>query len=527
MLFLVSLVSLFDLAFAGSAPEVQLGAPYKVVDAAEKEYFKVGKEMVSVKVDGDDLTVQHFNVDTLTQTSALTAKIPDGGQLESLVGFDDTVVLFYSVWDKKNEKEQLFFEALDPKTGTFPAEGQRIVVVDGKITGTLMSTGFYNISTRGKFKIHHASDGKMLMVEYRKKPVTRDDSVSHDVIGVGVFGPGMTEQWHREFRMPYTEEKMDRLATSVDPSGTAYLLAKVREGEGSKEEVDGEPNYHVEVLKMDARSPEISATPISFAGKFVQTMAIFDAGPAGLVGAGLYNNGETRGSVEGFFTVALGTSATPVFHEIPKEVAQQYATEREKRKIEKKGAAAALPFMVLERLITYADGGMTLIAEQEWVEVTTYRSSNGTYTTTYVYHFEDMLLARVDGAGKLKWMRRVPKAQAGARDPGGLSFEHFQAGGRQFVLYFDNVKNLNLPDDETPAVHIDGRGGFLTAMSIDDTTGVATKLSVFDSTDVQGTELFQVGADRIIPISDTTFVMEAYKKKKEDVLVRVTLPSTP
>lgn len=519
MLFLLSL------AFAGSTPEVQLGTPYKVVDAADKEYFKVGKEMVSVKVDGDDLIVQHFDVDTLTQTSSLRAKIPDGGQLESLVGFDDSVVLFYSVWDKKNEKEQLFYEALDPKTGTFPAEGQRIVVVDGKVTGTLMSTGFYNISTRGKFKIHHASDGKMLMVEYRKRPEKRDDSVSHDVIGVGVFGPGMKEAWHREFRMPYTEEKMDRLATSVDPSGTAYLLAKVREGEGSEEVVDGEPNYHVEVLKMDATAAEIATTPIEFSGKFVQTMAIFDAGPAGLVGAGLYNNGKIRGSADGFFTVALGKTSTPVFHEIPKEIAQQYATEGEKRKAEKKGAAAALPFMTLERLITYEDGGMTLIAEQEWVEVTTYRSSNGTYTTTYVYHFEDMLLARVDGTGTLRWMRRIPKEQAGARNPGGLSFEHFQAGGRQYVLYFDNVKNLNLPDDQTPAVHIDGRGGFLTAMAIDDSTGAGTKLSIFDSTDVNGTELFQVGVDRIIPISDTTFVMEAYKKKKEDVLVRVTLPS--
>lgn len=520
---MLSLLSL-SLALAAPAPVVELGTPYPVVDAAEKEYFKVGEEMVSVKVDGDDLVVQHFDVATLSQVSSAKAKIPDGGQLESLVGFDNTVVLFYSVWDKKNGREQLYFEALDPRTGTFPAEGQRIIVVDGKVTGTLMSTGFYNIGVHGKFKIHHASDGKMLMVEYRKKPESRDDSVSHDTIGIGVFGPGMAAQWQREFRMPHTEEKMDRLATSVDPSGTAYLLAKVREGEGSEEEVDGEPNYHVEVLKMDATSPEIAITPIEFAGKFVQTMAIYDAGPAGVIGAGLYNNGTVRGSADGFFTIALGKSSAPSFHAIPTEVAQQYATEREKRKAEKKGVAAALPFMTLRRLITYADGGMTLIAEQEWVEITTYRSANGTTTTTYVYHFEDMLLARVDGAGSLRWMRRIPKEQAGGRNPGGLSFEHFQSGGRQFVLYFDNQKNLELPDDATPAVHIDGRGGFLTAMAIDDATGAATKLSVFDSTDVQGTELFQVGVDRIVPLSDTRFVMEAYKKKKQDVLVRVTLP---
>lgn len=514
-------------AFAESAPKVELGAPYRVVDAKDKLYFKVGAEMVSVKINGDELTIQHFDVTKMTQVSSTVSVLPEGAQLETLEAFDGTLVLFYSIWDKPAKKEQLFYSTLDPKTGGFPAEGSRLMAVDGKVTGTLVATGFYQFQTVDKFRVHRASDEKKLMVEYRKKPESRDDSVNHDVIGVGVFGAGMAELWHKEYRMPYTEEKMDRLATTVDPAGTAYLLAKVREGEGDQERVKGEPNYHVEVLRMEAKGDEIGITPIGFSGKFVQTMAIFDAGAAGLVGAGLYNQGSKRGSADGFFTVSLGKAGvpgTPVFHEIPTEVLAQYANVWEKMSLSAKGKEAELPWMVFSRMVTANDGSVTLIAEQQWVETRTYTSPQGVTSTTYVYHYDDVLVAHVDGKGKLQWMKRIAKHQAGPRRPGGLSFEHFAAGGKQFILYFDNVKNLDIKDDETPAGHIDGAGGFLTAVELDEKSGAATKLSILDSRDVGGIVIYQVGADRIIPISANAFVMEAYKKKKEDVLIRVTLP---
>jgi hypothetical protein len=81
------------------------------------------------------------------------------------------------------------------------------------------------------------------------------------------------------------------------------------------------------------------------------------------------------------------------------------------------------------------------------------------------------------------------------------------------------VKAIN----EVPTRHSDGAGGFLTAYKIDDITGQTKKEYILDTRDVRGIELYQFRTSRIIPVSSNEFVFESYKKKKEDVMIKVGL----
>ena len=90
-------------------------------------------------------------------------------------------------------------------------------------------------------------------------------------------------------------------------------------------------------------------------------------------------------------------------------------------------------------------------------------------------------------------------------------------------MYLDNVKNYDLPIDQEPKQHIDGQGGFLTSTKINYATGAVSKENLFDLRKVEGIEAFQFATGRIINLTDDEIAVEVYKKKKEDIWIRVGL----
>ncbi|HEU0136808.1 MAG TPA: hypothetical protein VFQ50_05915 [Flavobacterium sp.] len=149
-----------------------------------------------------------------------------------------------------------------------------------------------------------------------------------------------------------------------------------------------------------------------------------------------------------------------------------------------------------------------------------HRSAKHTYIT---YHYNDILITKIDAAGKLAWMKKLPKKQMGMKGLGGMSYKHFYANNHHYLVFLDNVKNFNLPVDKTPALHSDGQGGYFTSYKIDDTTGASINSSVFNVRDVEDMTIYQFAIGRIVETEDNAFMVEVYKKKKEDVMIKVTM----
>jgi hypothetical protein len=120
-------------------------------------------------------------------------------------------------------------------------------------------------------------------------------------------------------------------------------------------------------------------------------------------------------------------------------------------------------------------------------------------------------------------MKKVPKRQYGHAGRGGMGFERMTFGDSHFFVFLDNEKNLNLTLDKAPATHTDGAGGFLTAYKLNDATGKMNSFSIFNTRSVNGIEIYQFTTSRILSLPNNQFVVEAYKKKKEDILIKVTL----
>jgi len=507
----------------------KVGKPYKVIDASSKNYFSEGKEIMSVKIIGKKVVIQKFNSETLEQISFKEYKnMPSGYVLEHLSNFNDKYYLFYSLWDKPNGNEQLFYKEIDFKKGEFVGNDKLIIKVNKKITGMPFGyISFWSVGVVDKFNFQYSNGDSKMVIQYRVKPEKRNDAKSYDIIGMHVFDENMQPEWNKEVKMPYTEKKMNNLDYSVDSEGNAYILAMVYNDNttDSKKRRKDDPNYHIELLKFKAKTAELIKIPISLKDKFINGIWIYEKSDDYMLCAGLYNNGEDRGDADGIMLFKIdkeGKTYDVASYEIPLEIINQNISERAQNKNKKKDKKGEAEFqnIDLRDLIVKEDGSIILIGEQYYIKQHTTKSGNS-YRTYYTYHYEDILITKINPDGKLGWMKKLAKKQMGSNGRGGMSYEHIATNNNHYLLFLDNVKNMDLELNKRPAVHSDGKGGYLTAYKVNDEDGRVEKISILDTRNVDGMGIKQFLTSRIVPVNKSNFAFEVYKGKKEDILIKV------
>jgi hypothetical protein len=515
-----------------------VSAPYKVFDADNKLYFYRDGEIMTVKIDKKEILIQKMS-SAGAKPSFISEKLyesktlfPKHYQLEEVTEFGDKYYFFYSSWDGDNDKEQLFYREIDFKTGEFVGENKLMFQVDGKIAGSpsaLMFIGFapgISLGVQDKFDFLISADKQKMLIDYRKKPLVKSDKKSYDIIGVNAFDSNLNLVWNNELTMPYTERRMDLLDYSIDKESNAYILAKVYHDDSNddkKRRKDTQANYHVELFRIKAGSNKIEIAKVELKDKFINRLWLYENPVKDyMVCAGFYNKGKDSDNVDGIMVFKVkkdGSIYDTTSIPIPLEILNEHVKNRTKKKnakAEEEDGGAEFQNLVLDKLQINEDGSLILLGEQYFSQI------HYTQKSSYVsYHYYDILVTKIDASGQLAWMKKLPKRQIGMRGQGGMSYKHFFANNNHYVVYLDNVKNFNLPVDETPAQHSDGQGGYFTSYKINDATGEAVSSSIFNVRDMEDMTIYQFSVNRILKTGEDEFALEVYKKKKEDVLIKI------
>ncbi len=464
---------------------------------AKDGYIQVGHD------DHESLSFQKFDnkLHLQNERTASLENMPKDYQSVELTNLGNKYYWFFNTYNKGEDRENIYAQEIDLQKADMKGPAKKLLS-STKLTGTLTGSGFFHFELLDKWNFYYAFDRSKVLIQYRKKPEVKDDSRNNDVMGFFVFDNNMNQLWGREVRMPYTEERMDNGDYQVDSKGNVYMLAKVYDELRSKDRKH--PNYHFEILKWSSDKPEVTKIPFRFTDKFVNAANIAEDANGNIVTAGYYTNRRNSGSTDGVFVLKLDDATgelTPVkkgIYPFPSTVMAQYESARTRRRIERKeerGDAVEDAYLHLHTISLNTDGSMQIYGEEQYAVTTTYYNGR-TSTTRTSYYYNDIMAMSTGADGEMKWVRKIPKAQTrtdisggtmfgtitttpAKRAMGGMSFREFTYKGDSYLFFMDNMKNLDIEKDETPKYHVDGAGGVLMVVKIDE-QGHVSKSKVFD-----------------------------------------------
>lgn len=414
----------------------------------------------------ESFSFQLFNSDlklVKENTVSTEGKLNERVNYQNFVKFENKTYLMVRDVFKETENEGISALEFIPSKMDFAGNSRNLFKSSGRVR--MYSYSFYKSENEINF-----------LYTYELVSKDRRDKYNKDIIGMYVFDENLGKIWGAEVEMPYTESKMDNWGYTLGDDGTVYMLAKVFNDDTRKEHTDGLPNYHFEVIMFNAQNTKPKIIKVSLDNYFIKEAYIYENEKHEIFVTGFYSkllNKPIDGAYMFTINTAQGIAMKPEagHYEFPSEIIKSFMSEREKRKTEKKEAKEqdlGIDYLKIRNIYKMSNGSTTIISEQFHTVTHTYYNGRTTQTT-YDTYAEDIFLMNIDAAGKMKWVKKIPKAQH-SNDAYGpqLSFKSMAIDNSIHIFFVDNLKNLNLPPTEAPKWHDQGRGGFLTAVKIDE-----------------------------------------------------------
>lgn len=485
---------------------------YPVVDAYSKAYFRLANdEILAIKRVKNAFIFQKFSGDQLNLKSSVTEEFSVKGAVSyGIYEFNGSLVMMYSVLDKKIREESLFAQFIDQEKGGFSGAPKELLTVSKEIS----TFGFVKTSFN-LFSFDFSADKKVLAVKYRYKPAVKDDSKNNDVFGMHVFDSELNPMWNADLTMPYTESMMDNLDFSVDSKGNGYFLIKKYQEEVKLRNRNNPDNESVAILIASAGGG-LNEVEFSLGSNFVDDVVMKENKKGDIICAGYYR--KPRSSVDGTFVSILdskGNLSEPKFYEFSLDFIKMYKriSERGKKKMEEadENGKLSLANLTMRDMDILDDGGIVLAGEIFYV--TTYTDSKGNTHTTY--HFDDVIVVKINADGQLGWMQKYPKRSTTE------SFRLLTSEKYTYILFTDNPKNAQLTEDQSPYASF-AKERFVIAYRANNETGERKHLALFGYKQIDGTPVYQYSSGRITALTDNSFAIEMYIKQKSDMMFKVT-----
>ncbi|MDB5255329.1 MAG: hypothetical protein JWM14_24 [Chitinophagaceae bacterium] len=472
------LLAVLGISYASLAQSnVSFGSPYSSVDAPYNHYFYNGNELLSVKAERQKLVLQKLNSTTLSEISSKTfTDLPKHYKIEYTVETGGKFYLLYSVSGKNNL--QLFAREIDFAQGTFASEAKQIISTEG------------SLKKKSSVGLRSSYDQSKLLIFYSLATADKNTTVT----GMHVFNASLETVWKNQFKSTSNEQQLD---FAVDAAGTVYYLT--------------EKNSSI-TLTTTSSAGEPSVQAISLDKKTIRKIGLFETSPEDILCAGFYNKDINTSAAGGLFILKSKHLNEAITCPISQSVMQQYTSDIQQY---------ATQFM-LKEVILEKDGGLTLIGESQRRETIHYYTPKGLARNAYFLHYDDILVTKIDAAGNLTWMRKLPKRQTGkaTEGQGVMSYRYMASENNYYLIFLDNENNKSVSLDDAPVNYVNGEAGALTAYEISKDKGAVTKLSILNTNDEHHLKVSDFSTQKIIPVDTASFVLEFSKKGKEDVLMK-------
>lgn len=520
----IKIVILFVFAFYQTSIYSQKGAPeltrskkvkvtkgnaYPVVNSPMKLYFPVDGKILSVKVmmGAKKFVFQVFDQKTMNEIKRKDQAITQSGAMfEHIIEINKKVFMFYNVYDKANTTEQLFVQEISVEKGEFVGSPKNILKIPEKVKSTMG----YN-----KFDFDLSSNKSKFVVKYTYLDESKVTVKNVSKIGLATFNTDMELITKQDITMPDVDAKIEKLDFTVDSKGNSYFLLKKNKeiAHAFNRSANNNPdNFNIILIKVEADG-QVNESEIVIKDYIIEDIILKENDKNEIVCAGYYRLPKAS-STKGVFITKInknGEIDTPLFYDFSIDLITQYSKTSDKKvqKMEEQEEKAGIHSLDMVNIVTLKGGGVLLTGHVHYV--TTRSTKEG---VTYIYHYDDIIVTKINENSELDWMKRIPKRSTFE------SFRLFYSHNNVYIVFTDNPENATLQNDMKPQ-KANSNNGYVVAHKFNLDDGEKEYLPLFRRDIIDNIPVYQFSLGRLIGISESSFMVELYLKKKQDGMFRI------
>lgn len=314
-------------------------------------------------------------------------------EIQDIQFLGDSLYVFYAIANKANNKNELFAHRINLETGSFIGNPKLIDAIE-----------FDKRRNKGMFYIQKSKNQKLISSMY-KQSNTDDEKLS---IHVKV----MDSTFNTLFEKRYKTDTYDGVLLLNDfklSNDTAvYILTSI----DLEKKMLRDRKYTLNISKSN--SDKLQSIALSLDKYFIKDIKMeLDYINKNIVFAGFYSEMNSFSSA-GIFYARLNFKdyKLKMYSESFKA---KFLTEFNTERTVNRGTE--LINYYVDKIILRTDGGVILVSESNYVtESTNYNSYYQLYTTSYTYHYDNILLFSINTDGKIHWESIVRKNQVSEDD---------------------------------------------------------------------------------------------------------------
>jgi hypothetical protein len=367
--------------------------------------------------------------------------------------------VFTEAKENKSKVNNLYVQSVDLNTLKPAAKTTKLVQIN--YSGKLMFNA-------GNFSTEVSPDSNKILIYYN----TPDEKGSPEKFGLNVYDAGMNSLWTKEITLPYNDELFGVQDFILDNDGNVAIVGKKYSEKGARELIKGVSNVTYMLLTYSDKGSNENKAELKLKNLFINKIKVqYDQDRNVFVSAGFYSKEAGSNNIAGLFFAEYdekGNIVTLDNKDFSPELLTLRMRERKQEKTKKKideGEDVEMSSYVFDYFKPIPGGGMLVTAEQFYI-TTTVDAKGNTHT---VYHYNDILAAKISEKGEIAWMAIVPKTQSGGGPFPYFSYAPAIVNDKVYLIFNDHEENLSYtsgPPARTPGpgssivcvAEIDGEG---------------------------------------------------------------------
>jgi len=357
-----------------------------------------------------------------------------GGRSANIIGFeliDDQPFVFLT--DEYQSKNILYLQRLNNKG---LAAGPVEEIMEYEMPKSWFNKGFYS------FQISKNKEYILLTYEIET------DKSKLKTIGYQIIDKKLKVISKGILKLEQLSNAMYAYDLQLLNNGNLYLLKKITRA--NQELIFKKYQQITDIELHEVKNDTLKSIPINKEHlKFTDLK--FDANLQQLSIVGLYTQDESSYNIEGAYYFNYDYNNNKIINEgktifDSQFITQNWSERAKKRALEREAKGKESPALYdyyIKGIIPLKDSSLIYIMEQFYVRTVSYTDPRTGYVSTrYIYHYNDIIIGKVNSDNKIAWLKMIPKSQVSENDGGYYnSFEYFNTEN-QLTLFFNDAATM-------------------------------------------------------------------------------------